>query len=257
MTITQEQFSKTFIWWHMLPSETRESLCGQYFDLDLFGIEDDQVCQIWFHEVRERTATELEKTIRKYNEEVHAESNLSGEDLYTLDESELDDYINWKANNTQELVVQSISWDDLQEGDIVIDPRDEHKTTGRPKKNYKKKIIDRFNKSADWDFRSMDIWFTDGTMTRVAQGGVYHIFAPEGFNPVQRRLDQRATKHEYGIIAKEHVQKYDTYEIIKDLIEQLEVTEQRLSPHGISTALRNNNYIAISNAKHIIKSKAF
>lgn len=39
------------------------------------------------------------KLIREYNEDMHPGYDLQGEDLYTLDESELEEFENWIKRN--------------------------------------------------------------------------------------------------------------------------------------------------------------
>lgn len=54
--------------------------------------------------------TKEQKLIRQYNEEIHIASDLEGEDLYTLDESEVEDFDKWdRQKHTQYLIVESIN----------------------------------------------------------------------------------------------------------------------------------------------------
>ena len=46
-----------------------------------------------------RNTTSKEQLIREYNEDMHPGYGLNDEDLYTLDESELEDFENWKKRN--------------------------------------------------------------------------------------------------------------------------------------------------------------
>jgi hypothetical protein len=41
----------------------------------------------------------LNKAIKEFNEEIHIASDLTGQDLLTLDESEVDDFLNWSKRN--------------------------------------------------------------------------------------------------------------------------------------------------------------